>query len=242
MEVSTLTYNLGNLGFWMCSTGWFKQNCFRSHCSPIVGCWPFILWAIWANHYGLVFAKSAIHWNILSYMKLIDQCFPLLFKRLSVRRLFGNPIFFLLQKKPLILIFFLVLTLISLRPPSWWNQTSKKISFFCKYFYYNSWEKYLKLSQKLNSTLSCLGFNWEVFISHLKKHLEYLDTAKWGAHLKNISGSKYVSNIRTVNSCPTHSAHVAKQNWGLKLKTFGKAFQLTTDGVICRSVCVFTLA
>ena len=36
MEVSTLTYNLGNLGFWMCSTGWFKQNCFRSHCSPIV--------------------------------------------------------------------------------------------------------------------------------------------------------------------------------------------------------------
>ena len=21
----------------MCSTGWFKQNCFRSHCSPIVG-------------------------------------------------------------------------------------------------------------------------------------------------------------------------------------------------------------
>ena len=37
MEVSTLTYNLGNLGFWMCSTGWFKQNCFRSHCSPIVG-------------------------------------------------------------------------------------------------------------------------------------------------------------------------------------------------------------
>ena len=37
MEVSTLTYNLGNLGFWMCSTGWFKLNCFRSHCSPIVG-------------------------------------------------------------------------------------------------------------------------------------------------------------------------------------------------------------
>ena len=36
MEDSTLTYNLGNLGFWMCSTGWFKQNCFRSHCSPIV--------------------------------------------------------------------------------------------------------------------------------------------------------------------------------------------------------------
>ena len=37
VEVSTLTYNLGNFGFWMCSTGWFKQNCFRSHCSPIVG-------------------------------------------------------------------------------------------------------------------------------------------------------------------------------------------------------------
>ena len=37
MEVSTLTYNFGNLGFWICSTGWFKQNCFRSHCSPIVG-------------------------------------------------------------------------------------------------------------------------------------------------------------------------------------------------------------
>ena len=36
MEDSTLTYNLGNLGFWMCSTGWIKQNCFRSHCSPIV--------------------------------------------------------------------------------------------------------------------------------------------------------------------------------------------------------------
>ena len=36
MEVSTLTYNFGNLGFWICSTGWFKQNCFRSHCSPIV--------------------------------------------------------------------------------------------------------------------------------------------------------------------------------------------------------------
>ena len=37
MEVSTLTYNLGNLGFWMCSTGWFKQNCFRSQCWPNVG-------------------------------------------------------------------------------------------------------------------------------------------------------------------------------------------------------------
>ena len=36
VEVSTLTHNLGNLGFWMCSTGGFKQNCFRSHCSPIV--------------------------------------------------------------------------------------------------------------------------------------------------------------------------------------------------------------
>ena len=27
----------GHFGFWICSTGWFKQNCFRSHCSPIVG-------------------------------------------------------------------------------------------------------------------------------------------------------------------------------------------------------------
>ena len=26
----------GHFGFWICSTGWFKQNCFRSHCSPIV--------------------------------------------------------------------------------------------------------------------------------------------------------------------------------------------------------------
>ena len=27
----------GHFGFWICSTGWFKQNCFRSPCSPIVG-------------------------------------------------------------------------------------------------------------------------------------------------------------------------------------------------------------
>ena len=33
VEVFTLTHNLG---FWMCSTGWFKLNCFRSQCSPTV--------------------------------------------------------------------------------------------------------------------------------------------------------------------------------------------------------------
>ena len=36
LKVSTLTYNLGNFGFWMCSTGWFKQNCFRRKCWPNV--------------------------------------------------------------------------------------------------------------------------------------------------------------------------------------------------------------
>ena len=46
MEVSTLTYNLGNLGFWMCSTGWFKLNWFRSHCSPIVRPPPLLLWKV----------------------------------------------------------------------------------------------------------------------------------------------------------------------------------------------------
>ena len=44
MEVSTLTYNLGNLGFWMCSTGWFKQNCFRSQCWPNVGRGGKVIW------------------------------------------------------------------------------------------------------------------------------------------------------------------------------------------------------
>ena len=37
VKVSTLTYNLGNFGVWMCSTGWFKKNCFRSQCWPNVG-------------------------------------------------------------------------------------------------------------------------------------------------------------------------------------------------------------
>ena len=40
VEVSTLTYNLCNFGFWMCSTGWFKQNCFRSQCWPNVAGGP----------------------------------------------------------------------------------------------------------------------------------------------------------------------------------------------------------
>ena len=71
MEVSTLTYNFGNLGFWICSTGWFKQNCFRSHCSPIVeGSTKstkqhFITlstWSFWANMQSSLFTTYLANW------------------------------------------------------------------------------------------------------------------------------------------------------------------------------------
>ena len=63
-EVSTLTYNLSNLGFRMCSTGWFKQNCFRSHCSPIVGPLPanaqsfFCIFFWFSSQFHLFFLSS----------------------------------------------------------------------------------------------------------------------------------------------------------------------------------------
>ena len=64
MEVSTLTYNLGNLGFWMCSTGWFKLNCFRSQCWPNVGGGaqrPGIIETINSGHTGTVTLVSERH-------------------------------------------------------------------------------------------------------------------------------------------------------------------------------------
>ena len=74
MEVSTLTYNLGNLGFWMCSTGWFKQNCFRSHFSPIVPP-PLIFGDFYCNFSKNPCLKPCIRVQNLQY-KFLDWKWP----------------------------------------------------------------------------------------------------------------------------------------------------------------------
>ena len=53
------TYNLANLGFWMCSTGWLELNCFRSQCSPTVPPHP-------PNQVMTSFRKSHLLITILS--------------------------------------------------------------------------------------------------------------------------------------------------------------------------------
>ena len=71
-------------------------------------------------------------------------------------------------------------------PPSWWNQTFKITNiFFSKYFRNNYLAIFMKLSQKLNSTLFLLSSNkGELSISSHKNAPEYLDADKMRRSVK----------------------------------------------------------